>query len=148
LPAAREAIRDQLWEQPDQARIAAARLSPAGRATIDLLEAHKKEALSAQLMRSIGEHAQEMSQVSPHGHLAGLHVPVLLLHGVGDTVIPTSETLWLETDVPKPWLQASLITPVLSHVDVGKGSAMTAKLDLVRFIAAMLEETDKSVHAK
>ncbi len=142
LPAARDAIRAQLWEQPDQCKSAAARLSPAGRSRMELLITHKKDALSEQLMHSVRDHASEMSRVSPHGNLSGLHVPVLVLHGVGDAVIPTSEALWLEQDVPKPWLRAALITPVLSHVDVGKGSAAMAKFDLMRFIAAMLEETE------
>lgn len=148
VPAARDALRAQLWEQPEPCQSAASRLSPARKARIKLLIAHNKDALSAELMHSVREHAWEMSNVSPHGQLARLHVPVLLLHGEGDTVIPASETLWLEKDVPKPWLRASLITPVLSHVDVGQGSRTRAQLDLVRFIAAMLQEAEHNSNAK
>lgn len=140
---AREAVRLQLWEKPDEARAAAPKMSPTGRAKIELLLAHKKEMLAGELLASVRKHADEMSRVSPHGNLAGLRAPALLLHGVGDTVIPTSEMLWLERDVPAPFMRAALITPLLSHVDVAKTATVKDKLALVRFIAAMLSEADR-----
>lgn len=140
---ARQAVRLQLWEKPDEARAAASRMTPAGRAKIELLLAHKKDALADELLASVRKHAAEMARVSPHGNLAGLHAPALLLHGFGDTVIPTSETLWLEREVPQPFMRAALITPLLSHVDVAKNATVTDKLALVRFIAAMLDEADR-----
>jgi hypothetical protein len=85
-----------------------------------------------------------MGRVSPRGHLAGLKAPVLLLHGAGDTVIPASELLWLERDVPQAFLRSALITPVLSHVDVGKDVAFKDKWALVEFIAEMLRQADAS----
>lgn len=140
---AREAVRLQLWEKPDEARNAAAKMSPAGRAKIDLLLTHKKEMLADELLASVRKHAGDMKRVSPRGNLAGLRAPVLLLHGYGDTVIPASETLWLERDVPASLMRAALITPLLSHVDVAKSTTVADKFAMVRFIATMLNEADR-----
>jgi dienelactone hydrolase len=140
---AREALRLQLREKPNEARLIAAKMSPAGRAKIDLLLTHKKEMLADELLASVRKHADGMQRVSPHGNLAGLRAPVLLLHGFGDTVIPASEILWLEREVPAPLMRAALITPLLSHVDVAKTSTVADKFAMVRFIAAMLDEADR-----
>ena len=142
LPAARDALRLQLWEDDKGSRAAAAKLGPAGRQKMGLLLAHNKEALADELLRCVNRNQKNMLAVSPHGNLAGLHVPVLLLHGSGDTVIPASETLWLEKEVPVPWLRAALITPVLTHVDVGGSPPLKDKLALVAFISEMLGQAD------
>jgi len=43
----------------------------------------------------------ELQAASPHYYLARVHVPVLLLHGSTDNVVPPTETLWLEHDLPR-----------------------------------------------
>lgn len=142
VPAAREAIRSQLQEEMGASKVASAKLSTAGRERIALLLEHKTDSLRTELLACAKRHALSMARVSPHGNLGGLHAPALLLHGEGDTVIPASETLWLEQDVPKLWMDARLITPLLSHVDVEKGAAIRDKLALVRFLAEMLRQAD------
>jgi pimeloyl-ACP methyl ester carboxylesterase len=142
LPAAREALRLQLWENEAGSRKAAAKLSPAGRARMEMLLDHKKDALATELMDSVTRNRSAMLTVSPHGNLAELHVPVLLLHGAGDTVIPASETLWLEKEVPSPWLRAALITPLLSHVDVSGSPPLKDQWAMVAFIAELLRQSD------
>src|SRR5512146_437165 len=72
VPAAREALRYQLWENEAESRKAAEKLSPAGRARMELLWQHKKEALSTELSASIDRHRSESLLVSPRGNLAGL----------------------------------------------------------------------------
>ncbi|HYG97920.1 MAG TPA: hypothetical protein VD837_02235 [Terriglobales bacterium] len=140
---ARETLRLQLWEEPDAARRAAAKLSRAGRAKMELLLTHKKEALADELLASVRKHANSMASVSPSNNLSQLRSSVLLLHGVGDSVIPTSEILWLEREVAARFLKASLVTPILSHVDVSKTAKLSDKLELVRFIAIMMKEAER-----
>ena len=72
------------------------------------------------MLQEIDRHSKEMDAVSPSGKMAGLHVPVYLLHGSGDTIIPASESLWLARDVPHDDLRAVLISPALVHVDMDK----------------------------
>ncbi len=52
-------------------------------------------------------------------YLAKVHVPVMLLHGSADNVVPPTETLWLEHDLPPGVLRAALISPAIGHVEVG-----------------------------
>jgi hypothetical protein len=64
----------------------------------------------------------------------------MLLHGAGDNVIPPSETLWLAKDIPRQDLRAVLISPAISHVELGKGATWMDNVRLVHFIAQMLGE--------
>jgi pimeloyl-ACP methyl ester carboxylesterase len=72
--------------------------------------------VDAALFASNRKHAAEMAAVSPDGHLAGLHVPVYLLHGRGDTLIPFAEAEWLAQDLPRGTLRGMLISPLIAHV--------------------------------
>jgi dienelactone hydrolase len=141
IPAAREALRQWLWERPDAMK-AAAGLSPAGQKEFDEL-LHHRDLLRDALLHEITLHKDEMDAVSPHGHLAGLRAPVYLLHGAGDTVIPASETLWLEKDVPAQDLKASLVSQALVHVDMGGKVRWQDQWRLVDFMAQVLDATDK-----
>jgi len=93
------------------------------------------------LLASIVRHRDEMASVSPHGHLFGLHATVLLLHGSEDSVIPAVETLWLARDSDGHLLDA-LVTPLLTHVDVGKKPPLGERMELVHFISDMLHEAN------
>jgi pimeloyl-ACP methyl ester carboxylesterase len=138
VPLAREAIRLHLWEQPQQSDAVAARMSSAGKAKLKLIfDPKQKSAIRDELLASIARHQDEMAAVSPHGHLAGLHAKVLLLHGAEDSVIPAVESLWLAKD-SGPHLQDALITPLLTHVDVGKQPPLGERLELVHFMSLML----------
>jgi dienelactone hydrolase len=141
VPIAREAIRLHLWEQPQRSDAEAAKLSPAGQAKLKLFFAHNKAATRNALLASIARHRPEMSAVSPHSHLAGLHAHVLLLHGSEDSVIPAVETLWLAKDSDNHLVNV-LITPLLTHVDVGKQPPLLERVQLVRFMAEMLKQAN------
>ncbi len=142
-PIAREAIRLQLWEQVDAARQHSAALSAEGRSRIQLLLEHKQDSLATELLQRIPRHAAEMAAVSPHGHMAGLRVPVLILHGTGDSVIPATEALWLAHEVPQSCLRKVLISPFITHVEVGGKPSLGDKVALLNFVADMLAETDE-----
>jgi pimeloyl-ACP methyl ester carboxylesterase len=141
IPLAREALRQYLWEQPTAAK-AAALLSPAGQTELGEL-LHHREQLREALLRQITLHKDEMAAVSPHGHLSDLHVPVFLLHGAGDTVIPASETLWLTKDVPEPELKSALVSEALVHVDMGAKVRWQDQWQLVDLMSQVLDATDK-----
>ncbi|MCU1257029.1 MAG: hypothetical protein JWM83_3328 [Candidatus Angelobacter sp.] len=141
VPIARAALRQWLWEQPDAMKTAAA-LSPAGMKALDLL-LHHREQMREALLGEITLHKDEMDAVSPHGHLAQLHTAVFLLHGAGDTIIPSSETLWLAKDVPAAELKAALVSPALVHVDMGDKVTWQQQWQLVDFMAQVLDATEK-----
>jgi len=84
----------------------------------------------------------ELDAISPHGRIAGLRAPVFILHGSADDIIPSSESLWLEREVPRAALCAVLITPVFSHVDAKKPGSWIEELQLVHFIAGVLRAAE------
>jgi pimeloyl-ACP methyl ester carboxylesterase len=137
---AREAVRLQLYEDVSKAKELAKTMSPAGQATMAKLLADDESQVKPILNATLEKHRAEMDAVSPASQLYRLHVPVLLLHGAGDNVIPPSETLWLAKDIPRQDLRAVLISPAISHVEVGKGATVMDKLRLVHFIVELLNE--------
>jgi len=142
VPAARETLRLLLWEKVDESRKQAERLSPSSRQKMELLYNHQVEPLAEELRQSIARHRAEMAPVSPHGNLAALQIPVLLLHGAADNVIPSSELLWLQRDVPPKALKSALISRAISHVALGGEPSLADQWKLVHFMAQILELTE------
>jgi pimeloyl-ACP methyl ester carboxylesterase len=142
LAVAHDSLRDWLWERPVDAQALFPKLSPPSRATMEILMARQIDRLRPKLLEAIQADAAQLSAISPEGKLGALHTPVFLLHGSTDDIIPSTETLWLEKDIPKPYLRAALITPAFSHVDPDKHAVWTAELRLVEFLAGVLRNAD------
>ncbi|MGH9678876.1 MAG: alpha/beta fold hydrolase, partial [Candidatus Acidiferrales bacterium] len=132
LSVGHDALRDWLWEEPQNAEALLPRLSPAGRDTMDLLLTRRIETLRPQILAAIQADRAQLSALSPEGKLARLRVPVFVLHGETDDIIPSTESLWLEKEIPNRDLREALITPAFSHVDPEKGASWRADLRLVR----------------
>jgi dienelactone hydrolase len=139
---AREALRLLLWEKVDESRKQAEHLSPASCAKMELLYSRRVDPLAEEIEQVIAKHQAEMAAVSPRARLQSLRVPVLLLHGSADSVIPPTELLWLQHDVPPADLVTALISPVLSHVSLEGKPTLADNLRLVHFMAKMLELVD------
>lgn len=138
LPAAHEALRNWLWEQPKMAKKWIKRLGPGSRATMHALLTRRIGELRPQILNVIQKDDAELAALSPRGHLASLRVPVFILHGSADNVIPAAESLWLERDVPREDVRAVLITDAFSHVDPAKGASLYQQLRLVHFVGDVL----------
>jgi pimeloyl-ACP methyl ester carboxylesterase len=139
---AHDALRDWLWEQPAEAQALFSRLSPPSRATMEFLLARQINKLRPQLLGAIQEDDTQLLAISPDGKLAALHVPVFILHGSTDDIIPSTESLWLEKDIPHAYLREALITPAFSHVNPDKNAVWTDHLRLVEFLAAVLRASN------
>jgi len=144
VEAARKSLRLLLWEQVDESKTAAAQLTPASRAKMELLYQHQSAKLADEMKQVISRHRADMATVSPHDHLSSLHVPVLLLHGAADNVIPPSELLWLQNDIPPHYVKDALISPAISHVSMEGEPSVGDKFRLVHFMAQMLALTDSA----
>jgi len=142
VAVAHDALRDWLWERPSDAQALFPRLSPASRDTMEILLARQIGRLRPKLLDAIQADDSQLSAISPEGKLAALHAPVFLLHGATDDIIPSTETLWLENEIPKTYLRAALITRAFSHVDPDKHAAWTDELRLVEFLAGVLHTAD------
>ncbi len=135
---AHECLRRHLWEQPATSDTG---LTKQGQTEMDLLVNHR-ERLEQTMLQEIERHRAEMDAVSPSGKMSALHVPVYLLHGAGDSVIPASETLWLAQDIPHDDVLAVLISQALVHVDMDKKVPFSDQWALVDFMAKVLSAAD------
>jgi len=141
---ARESLRLWLAEHPELARQAEKPLSPFGRAILERLYKHDDTAVADAILHEIETRRPEMDAVSPHGKLAQLRVPVYLLHGSGDDVIPAAETEWLAREVPAAQLRAELISPAVSHVELEGKPTLFDQWRVVHFLAGVLAEARHS----
>ena len=142
LAAAHEALRLLLWEKVAESKKAAAQLSPPSRQKMDLLYSGQVDPLDNEMKQAILRHRAEMAPASPHGQLASLRVPVLLLHGSADNVIPPSEMLWLQQEIPRPYLKDALLSPAISHASMQAAPSLADKARLVHFMARLLDLAD------
>jgi pimeloyl-ACP methyl ester carboxylesterase len=134
----------RLWlaEENDTARRQEAQLSPVGKSTVENLFRYQLAPIQNELFAEVQNHAQAMDEVSPHGKLGSLKVDVFLLHGAEDDVIPSSETLWLENEIPRAYLKAVLITPAVAHVDPEAQIKLHDQWQLISFMAAVFRELE------
>ncbi len=137
LPAAHEALRYWLWEEPQSAKPWLGKLSPVGRATMEDLLADRIEKLRPKMWEVIGAQEAQLAALSPRGQMADLRVPVFILHGSTDNVIPAVESLWLAREVPSKELRAVLITPTFSHVDPQQEVTWLDEMRLVHFVGGI-----------
>lgn len=100
-------------------------------------------ATRAAIAASIARHAGDSAGISPQGRLRTLRTPVYLLHGEGDNIIPSAETLWMASELQPDDLKAMLVSPVLSHLDLNgpKPGAMD-QVRLVHFFALMIHAAE------
>ncbi len=138
LEAAHEALRDWLWEQPDQAKLAMEKLSPPARETMDALLNRRIDAVRPRILSAIASDQTELAAISPFGQMAGLRVPVYILHGSADNIIPPAESLWLAKDLPRGDVRDVLITKAFSHVEPEKDATLGEELKLVKFVGDVL----------
>ncbi|MBV8206623.1 MAG: hypothetical protein JO041_07510 [Acidobacteria bacterium] len=114
---------------------------------MDQLLAHDRSRVLPAVAAEARAHGNEMAGVSPAGRLGSVQVPVLLLHGAADNVIPPSETLWLASELPPAARRAVLISPAISHVEI-KGPGFMDRLRLVNWMQVLLHTADSSPHGR
>jgi dienelactone hydrolase len=143
VPAMRAVLRAHLYEDPIAEAAANDRLNPIQAAMAKQLMDTSNPVTQRKLAEVETRHIEDMAGVSPHGRLGNLTTPVYLLHGAGDNIIPAAETQWIGSELPSETLKASLITPVLSHIDIDGGSVTLAdNLRLVHFFGLILHAAE------
>ena len=141
--AVRLVLRDHLYEDFPAERAALAKLTPMQLAEAKQLMDTTSPVTRRMIEASDARHLTEMASVSPDGRLGKLGTPVFLLHGEGDNIIPSAETQWLEKDIPRGEMEDSLISPVISHLDLdGKGPGFGDQWRLVHFFAKILHAAE------
>jgi pimeloyl-ACP methyl ester carboxylesterase len=139
LAATKEALRLWLWEDANAARERLATLPPEARSKLGALFDGDIASIAPQLLAEIDANEPAFQAASPHGRLSSLRAPVYLLHGAGDKVIPSSETLWLARDVPQGLVRDVLVSPAVVHVEVEGAPSLRERFALVHFMAEVLD---------
>jgi dienelactone hydrolase len=143
VAAIRAVLRAHLYEDSAAERVALAKLNVTQAAEAKRLMDTTLPATRTALERVDERHADDMAAVSPHGRLATLKTPVYLLHGAGDNIIPSAETEWMASELPKRSLKAVLISPVLSHLNLdGAEPTVADQVKLVHFFAEVLHAAE------
>ena len=143
LAPIRAVLRAHLYEDAPTEKIAIAALTPQQLAEAKQLMDTTSTATRDMLARAESKHIADMAGVSPHGHLRNLTTPVYLLHGEGDNIIPSAETQWMQAELPSETLQTSLISPVISHLDMnGAGPTALDRYRLVHFFALVIRAAE------
>jgi pimeloyl-ACP methyl ester carboxylesterase len=141
LPAARDALRLYLHDQHREARLSTKLLSESGRERmLRILDEGNIKEVGNDLVSAANASRSALARVSPCGKLARLNVPVYLIHGVDDPIIPSTETLWLAREVPRTELRWVLVSPVLRHAELGQKFALLEYWKLVSFFADLLSQ--------
>jgi pimeloyl-ACP methyl ester carboxylesterase len=130
-------------ESIDAARPGAKALSPAAMAIMERIFNRDHAFFREQLLASIARRREEMQAVSPRGKLAQIRVPVILIHGAGDDIIPPPETEWLARELPAKYREQVLITPLLSHVDLETQVTAADRWKVVHAMAEILDEAER-----
>jgi pimeloyl-ACP methyl ester carboxylesterase len=139
LALATQALDTYLHDRPQEARQLATGLSPAGQETMRvLLDGRGSETLSRWLTDSARRDRPQLSAAAPRGHLAGLQVPVLLLHGQGDPIVPSIETRYLARELPPGVLRDMLITDLLRHAELSQLPELRQVYRFARFMQRFL----------
>jgi dienelactone hydrolase len=110
--------------------------------TLDLMDA-ASPATRARIAAVSLKHTAELPGLSPLGRLQTLGTPVYLLHGEGDNIIPSAETLWMASELRAEDLQAVLVSPVLSHLDLdGARPGVMDNWRLAHFFALIMRAAE------
>jgi pimeloyl-ACP methyl ester carboxylesterase len=136
---ARLRIAFRAWLEEDRARARAAasrRVTEAGGRIFLLLERRRLRELAPTLRAALAERAHELAALSPRGSLGQIDVPVHLLHGAADNVIPPSETEWADLELGAA-PHRTLISPLLDHVEISGRFALGAELALLDFLSEL-----------
>ena len=140
VASAREAIRLLLSGKNKASEELAKTLTPAGQETMQRIYHKQRQDFAPALLSEIDKRRDQLASASPAGHLKSLTMPILLLHGSDDAVIPPTELLWLERDIPKDQLRDALISSGIIHVELGSKATLRERLALVHWVARMIHE--------
>ncbi len=142
--AIRPVLREHLYEDKSAETLARAKLNERQRAEAEQLMDSSSPLTKSRLAASDVKHAAEMEELSPHEKLRTMAIPIYLLHGQADNIIPAAETLWMQSELPATSLQAALVSPVLSHVDLDGEKPRAGDLwRLVHFFALVMHSAER-----
>ena len=122
-------------------------MTPAGQEIMQRIYHKQLDSFRQAILGEIDTDREQLAAASPAGRLAFVHAPVLLLHGSNDNVIPATELLWLRQRVPQQYLAGALVSPAISHVDVGHKASLLEQFALVHWMEKLIRLARNAPHA-
>jgi dienelactone hydrolase len=116
---------------------ASLRTTESGERLFQLLATGRLRDLAPRLSEQVHAREAELRALSPRGQLQGLAVPIYLLHGSHDSVVPPSETEWAALELQGSRHRA-LVSPLLEHVEISGSARLRDELALIDFLARLL----------
>lgn len=133
-------LRAHLYENGEAEKSLTAQLNPRQQTELRQIEQSSLPAEAAIAKVSNAKYVTAMGTISPEGNVASLNIPVFLLHGSADNVIPPTELSWLQKDLPASSVHGVLVTPLLSHVSLQiEKPTLGDDWRALRFLAHFLE---------
>lgn len=132
------AIKLVLADKGKESEALTAQMTPAGQEVMQRIYHKQLDSFRQAILGEIEKDRDNLAGASPAGRLAFLHVPVLLLHGSDDNVIPSTELLWLQQRIPQEYLAGALVSPAISHVDVGHIASLRERFALVHWMEELI----------
>jgi pimeloyl-ACP methyl ester carboxylesterase len=137
-PLAHDALKLLLAGHGKESEALTRRMTPAGQQLMQDIYHKQRAALAPAILAEIDKRREKLAAASPAGHLRFIRAPVLLLHGSDDNVIPPTELLWLKNDVPGGQMLDALVSPAITHVEVGGRPNLRDRFALVHWMAEMI----------
>jgi alpha-beta hydrolase superfamily lysophospholipase len=103
-------------------------------------ERHKGEFSEAErvtALKGVLARTAELSRASPSSCPSAIQIPLFLVHGTGDRVVPYTETLWNEHQLGQQTTVETLISPAIVHAEYAPPS-WWERLQLIEFIVDAL----------
>lgn len=124
--------------------LAVVRLSPNEQRDLDDLETVSTPEIRQRFIAMLARHRQDFEAMSPSAVIGNLNVPLYVLHGVSDTVLPAGEIEWMRKDLAGNPNAHILITPWVGHAAIGQPASLRQKLAVASFGAGILAKISRS----
>ncbi len=134
LPLTRQAFAAWLHQDQAEARRLASTLSGEGKRLFHLVEQGRWSELRPDLELIADRERPKLAGLSPQGRLAQIPIPVYVLHGAHDTVIPPTEASFAKLELTGRRHDV-LVTPLLGHASLSQDGSMRERIDLLLFVA-------------
>jgi pimeloyl-ACP methyl ester carboxylesterase len=139
LPRAKEALLALLQSDRARSTRVAATLSQNGRAMFASLQRHRSEPTRMKAVHeAVLRQAQRLRELSPVGSLHKVSMPVVLMHGKDDPVVPWTETMWLAHELPGHHVASLIVTPLIRHAELRESASWADRVKLVHTVAVIL----------
>ena len=91
------------------------------------------------VLRELPSMKPTMDAASPTGQLSAVRMPVFLLHGAHDDVVPPSESKFSAREAAKSGDVHLLVTSKIGHAEMGKNEGALDEVRILAFMAALLD---------